>query len=57
MKEYKISRETKLLILSIMNAGYCTDQQRVQLAEAFGLFVEQQTVLSEESVRALIEKL
>lgn len=57
MNEYKVNRETKMLMLSILKAGYCTEQEREQLAKAFGLFVEQASVISDNSLRELIDKL
>lgn len=57
MNEYKLSRDTKVLLLSILKAGYCTEQEREQLANAFGLFVEQNSVISDDRMRELIDKL
>jgi hypothetical protein len=57
MNEYTVNRETKVLMLSILKAGYCTEQEREQLANAFGLFVEQNSVISDDRMRELIDKL
>lgn len=57
MNEYTVNRETKVLMLSILKAGYCTEQEREQLASAFGLFVEQNSVISDDRMRELIDKL
>jgi hypothetical protein len=57
MNDYIISRETKILMLSIIKAGYYTDQQREQLAKAFCLYIEQACVISDEKMAEIIEKL
>lgn len=57
MNEYTVNREAKVLMLSILKAGYCTEQEREQLASAFGLFVEQNSVISDDRMRELIDKL
>jgi len=57
MNEYTVNREAKVLMLSILKAGYCTEQEREQLANAFGLFVEQNSVISDDRMRELIDKL
>lgn len=57
MNEYTVNRETKVLMLSLLKAGYCTEQEREQLANAFGLFVEQNSVISDDRMRELIDKL
>ncbi len=57
MNEYTVNRETKVLMLSILKAGCCTEQEREQLANAFGLFVEQNSVISDDRMRELIDKL
>lgn len=57
MNEYTVNREAKVLMLSILKAGYCTEQECEQLANAFGLFVEQNSVISDDRMRELIDKL
>jgi len=37
----EIDRETKVLLLEILQAGSCNDDQRVQLAKAFNLNIYQ----------------
>ncbi len=53
-----MNKETKLLLISILKAGEATDQQRNELAKAFGLFTEQhQIIVSSIEQHQIIETL
>mgnify|MGYP001257981943 CR=1 FL=1 len=54
MNDQKLSREAKLLLLSILKEGFYTDEQREKIAEAFGLYT---IMISDEALKELIDKL
>jgi len=41
----EINRETKILLLAILQAGNCNEEQRQQMAKSFGLYEVQSVVL------------